>query len=384
MASFADYQIVLIDINTGLQLDIVTQSRFNGLTYAKVLNDTAQVQFTVPMTDQSSAYRDLDTLIEVYRRPEPNLPLRREQTYLMRYVSIYYDEATETEYITRGGVSVDDLLKCRIIFPADDPFAAGGYISYQNNAAIVMNFFVQYQMVTPLINADRAFPNMVIDPNLDLGNIIFQRRAWENLYDVIYDCSVKGDIDFEIYREMTGTFAPPIFHFFSHKIGLDKTVTTNIGTSDFILFSPERTNMRSPVLTLNRYEERNQVYVLGQGTQAAREVFPQSGDTIADSPFNRREGTTDARDISYGVLDGFITAGSAYLQDNEPNITFDFEPDLDAPQGQYGLDWDIGYFVSVLYHDYAADYRIQKIEVTIAEGDENIQLSLLKKSQFES
>jgi hypothetical protein len=303
----------------------------------------------------------------------------------LRYVSIYYDEDTETEYITRGAVSPEDLLKRRIIIPADDPLNAGGYISYQDNAGTVMNTFASRMMSTPFVNADRAFPNMFFNSDPYTGNVIFQRRAWELLFDVIFDCSVKGDIDFEIYRFLDNTYtSAPRFVFWPHKIGTDKSQTTNYPTSSYVLFTPQRANLRQPVLTLNRYDEKNSVWVLGQGTEGAREVLPVEGDTIPDSPYNRIEATTDARDVSYGVTDGFLTAGNAFLQENEPNITFDFVPDLDAPQGQYRVDWDLGDIVTALYQGYTADFRIMEVAVSLTDDNEDVTVKLLKKSQFES
>lgn len=384
MASFADYQLVLIDITTGALLDIIAQDRWEALTYNRILNDVSKMEFTVALSDNSSQYRDLDTIMEVYRRPQNSQVMEREQTYLLRYHSIYYDEETETEYITRGGVSCEDLLKRRIIFPADDPNNAGGYISYQDNAGTIMNAFASRMMSTPAVNADRIFPNMFFVTDPYTGNVIFQRRAWENLFDVIYDCSVKGDIDFELFRFLDNTPVPPRFVFWPHKIGTDKSQTAHYPTSAYILFAPERANMRQPVLTLNRYDEKNVVYVLGQGTEGAREVLPVEGNTIPDSPYNRIEATTDARDVSYGVTDGFLTAGSAFLQENEPNITFDFVPDLDASQGQYRVDWDLGDIVTARYQGYTADFRILQVNIELTNDDENVTVNLLKKSQFET
>lgn len=382
MTSYADYQVVLIDITTGLVLDIIAQNRWNMLTYTRVLNDVGKVEFTVPLADQSSQYRDLDTLIEVYRRNSDNAQMTREASYLMRYYSIYYDENEETEYITRGGVSLEDLLKARIIFPADDPLVAGGYSTKQDPAGTVMNQYVSQQMILPAVNTIRAFPNFFIQSDVYTGNTIFQRRAWENLFDVILDCSVKGDIDFEVFRFFSNNLIPPSFVFWAHKIGTDKSKTTNYPTNAYILFTPKRANLRQPVLTLNRYEEKNQVYVLGPGTEGARQVLPMSGNTIMDSPYNRREATTDARDVSYGVTEGFLTAASAFLQANEPLITFDFIPDLNAPQGRYVQDWNIGDIVTGEYQGYEADYRIMKVEITVTDT-ETLTVNLLKKSQFE-
>lgn len=383
MASFADYQIVMIDIVTGELLDIISQDRWNALTYNRVLNDVSKCEFTVPLSDQSSSYRDLDTIIEVYRRPQAGASMQREQTYLLRYVSIYYDEDTETEYITRSGVSPEDLLKRRIIVPADDPNNAGGYISYQDNAGTIMNTFASRMMSTPAVNADRAFPNMFFITDPYTGNVIFQRRAWEVLFDVIFDCSVKGDIDFELYRFLDNTVVPPSFVFWPHRVGTDKSKTANFPTQPYILFTPQRANMRQPILTLNRLDERNSVFVLGQGTEGAREVLPVEGNTIPDSPYNRIEGTTDARDVSYGVTDGFLTAGNAFLQENEPQITFDFVPDLDSPQGRYTVDWNIGDIVTALYQGYEADFRIMQVSVSLTDDNEDVTVNLLKKSQFE-
>ena len=384
MASFADYQIVMIDITTGALLDIIPQDRWNILTYNRKLNDVAKLEFTVPLSDNSAQYRDLDTIIEVYRRPQNSQSMQREQSYLLRYSSIYYDEDTETEYITRGAVSPEDLLKRRIIVPADDPNNAGGYISYQDDAGTIMNTFASRMMSTPAVNADRIFPNMFFIADPYTGNVIFQRRAWENLFDVMTDCSVRGDIDFELYRFLDNSFSQaPRFVFWPHRVGTDKSQTTNYPGASYILFTPNRANLRQPVLTLNRYDEKNAVWVLGQGTEGAREVLPVDGNTTGDSPYNRIEATTDARDVSYGVTDGFLTAGNAFLQENEPMITFDFVPDLDAPQGQYRVDWDLGDIVTAAYQGYSADFRIMEVAVSLTDDNETVTVNLLKKSQFE-
>lgn len=384
MGAFADYQIVLIDIVTGANLDIIDAPRWEMLTYNRVLNDVSKLEFTVALTDNSSGYRDLDTIIEVYRRNENNQTMQRENTYLLRYWSIYYDESADVEYITRGAVSCEDLLKCRIIVPADDPLNAGGYSTKQDLAGVVMSEYVSQQLVAPAVNLIRAMPNFFIQSNPFQGNIIFQRRAWEVLFDVILDCSAKGNIDFRVFRFLNNQVDPPDFVFSAERIGTDKTKTANYPYASYIYFAPQRANMRQPVLTQNRYEEKNYVYVLGPGTEGAREVLPMGGDTIIDSPYNRREATTDARDIEYNVTDGFLTAGSTFLKENEPTITFEFVPDLNAPQGAYKIDWDLGDLVTAAYQGYESDFRIIKVEVTVQGREETINLELLRRSQFDT
>src|SRR6188474_3278525 len=127
--------------------------RVINLTYTKVLNDVGTFQITIDANDKSAQHFGLlDMLVNVYRRNRPMGRLELDASYFARDWERLEDEDSGEEYIIFSGVSLEDLLKRRVIRPEDDPVNAGGFVTRAGSGDVVMRDFVLYQCITPAIN----------------------------------------------------------------------------------------------------------------------------------------------------------------------------------------------------------------------------------------
>lgn len=358
-----NYQIALIHPSTGDLLDILDSTRWQELSYFRVINDYGEFSLTISGNDRAATHASiLDLIVEIYRENYPGAGYEVEGTYFSRYYNPFEDENGH-EWIIISGVSLEHLIYRRTIYVFDDPVNAGGFITRQEPADSLMRNLVLYQMVTPAIDSARTFPGLTCAAVANIGYTWGVRASSENVLDLLKEGAIKGQVDFRITRTTGANFV-----FESLVIGTDRTYSTNY-PSAYMLFDPRRGNMYSPNLNVDRKNEKTFCYVLGQGLEDERFIYPVSNSAQNDSPFNRIEVTTDARNNEDSDLDGLTAAGLETLNDQGSQIEFTFTPDLNAPDGKYNIDWFLGDRVTANYKDYMTDLRIFRVDVMVnAEG----------------
>ena len=364
-----DYQVALLNTD-GTLLDILTPKRIQTLTYSRILNDYGDFNITISGEDRAATYaQTVDLIVEIYRRNITGDILRLEGTYLSRYYNIFQDDNGQ-EWVIFAGFSLEHLLERRVIRPDDDPNAAGGFVTYAAAADSVMRSLVLYQAVTPNNDSGRTIPGLSVSPVDNIGYSWFVRTSYDNLLDVLKEGATKGKTDFWIERDSGATFT-----FYAGRIGTNRTATNNYPGSPFIQFDPRRMNMFNPNLTIDRKGEKTFCYVLGQGIEDERYVYPVSASQASDSPFNRVEVTTDARNEDNDT-DGLNAAGIDVLNDEGRFIEFSFNPDMNAPQGKYNIDYFLGDYVTAVYKGYQTDLRIIKVSIEVTGDGESVTPTL--------
>lgn len=359
-----DYQVLLIS-PTGTQIAVLDMSRIQSLAYSRVLNGHGQFSMTMSIDDPVFDYLDtLDLIVEIYRQNIYTRDLRVEATYFSRFYNIFENEDGQ-EFVIIAGNECTELLSTRIIRIEDDPNNAGGYVTYFGAADTVMRELVLYQCVTPANDSARAIPGFSVAAVSGVGYPVFPRESYTVLLDVLKNLAYKGNVDFRVTR-LTGAS----FVFEALPIGTDRTYTNNYPSDPYILFDPKRGNLFTPNLMIDRKDEKTFCYVMGQGLEDERYIFPVNVSSIGDSPFNRREVTTDARNQEDDQTDGLIAAGLETLNDQGTKTEFSFVPDLNAPQGAYNIHWFLGDKVTAMYRNYQQDLRIIQVDVQVdGEGE---------------
>lgn len=374
MAYQADYQLVVTNPNTGEQLDVLPATRFSDLTYTRVLNDVGVLSFTIESNDNLAQYKGvLDLIVDVYRRNDENSNFTIDNSYIIRYFNQFIEQESQDEYIIFGGVGLEDLLAAREILIQDDPLNADGYSTKFGAGSTVMLELVTDQIIAPFVNAERQFSGFTANDDPLIGYDVFQRLSGGNLLDILKECALKSVIDFRVAHNGSAAV-----EFITERIGTDRTYGTNYPFSPFLLFDPKRNNMINPSLTVDRRKEKTVCYVLGQGADDERYIFPVVVPAAGDSVWNRRETTTDARNNESVDTDGLQGAGLEALDKAKAEIIFDFTPDISVVQQRYNVDWFLGDRVTGNYGNYEQDYRITEVSITVNENGETIVPKLEK------
>lgn len=359
-----DYQLTVRSPSDGAVRTVLGGSAFDDCKYSRVLNDVGIFAITLPSDPDWPAIFTLDALIDVERTSPLTGLLQVEDTYLTRLLHRFRDG--DVERFVVGGLSLNHLLARRLVDPADDPLAAGGYSTKAGPADDILIAYADEQCVNPT-NTNRQFPNLSIQPSGSVGQSAGRRLRYENLLETFQDVANQGGVDFIITRLVDNalrlTVAP---------IGTDKTRSRNYPSSPFVELNPNRGNLSDPSLLLDRKKEQNYVYALAQGPGENRIVFQLQGLGINDSPYNRIEFTTDIRQAERGDSTTVTTQARAALYENQANQEFTFAPSADRPGNTYRLDWEIGDLLTCAWDDTVIDLRVREVEITINPSGETI------------
>lgn len=370
--SLPSYQITLINPSTGLTITVFDGTAIDDMRFSRVLDDVGLVAITFPYSSSLAADFTLDSLIEIRRTSPATGALVVEETYLTR-LTHHFRQGNDEKFIV-GGFSLNHLLARRIVDPADDPLAAGGYSTKAGTSDDVLVAYAREQCGDLCATVARQFPNFSVAPGSSYGNPVGRRLRYENLLDVFQDVCKQSQLvlmDFQITR-ISGsllrlTVAP---------IGTDRTKTRNYPFAPFVELNPLRGNLSDPSLLFDRKNEQNFVYALSQGPGESRIVTRVQGDGVNDSPYNRIEFTTDVRSAQRGDTTTVATSAGAVLNDKQAKREFTFKPSGTEPGGIYRLDYDLGDIVTCTFDNQSFDLRVRGIEISLSADNEDIAVTV--------
>lgn len=370
--SLPNYQISVCDSFTGSVNAVYSAEAFDQLKFSRVLDDVGLLAMTIPYNDNLSSIFTLDSLIEVMRTSPVTGHLQIEDVYLTR-LTHHFREGDEEKFIV-GAFSLNHLLARRIIDPAADSGAAGGYSTKSGPADDVLVSYARQQCGDLCLTAARQFPNFTIAASTSVGDAVGRRLRYDNLLKVFQDvCSQSGTIlmDFLITRLSGNLLRLTVL-----PIGRDLRRSHNYPFAPFVEFNPLRGNLSDPSLVFDRKTEQNYVYALAQGPGESRIVTRVTGDGTFDSPYNRIEFTTDIRNAQRGDNTTVITSARTALFDKQPQKDFTFKPTGAEPGAQYRVDWDIGDLVTCTFGTDSFDLRIRSVDINLSPDGEEIAVTV--------
>lgn len=362
-----DYQISIVSPTTGQALEIFDGPSMYSMRYSRALNGIGAIVMELPSESDLSTLFMLDAFIDVARRHPVSGQLLTDETFFAR-LTHRFRTGDEERFIV-GGLSLNHLIARRVIDPADDPAAAGGFSTKSGAADTVMLAYANEQMVTST-NTLRRFPGLTTNISSGVGSSVGARERYTSLLELLQNLARRGNVDFVIERvsgvTLRLTVAP---------IGTDKTQTTNYPFAPFVMLNPLRGNLTNPSLEIDRRDEANFVYALGQGQGEARKVLAVAGTGISDSPFNRVEFVKDARNIERSDSLGLLTEAQGMLLEKQPVREFTYESTGSEPGATYKKDFDIGDRITAAWDSQQEDLRIVGVELSISEEGEQINIS---------
>lgn len=363
-----DYQLVVVDPLTGSTRYVFDGVAIDELKYNRPLNDVGALALTLPGDAAWPSVFELDSMVEVLRVSPLTGQFQVEDTFLTRMTQ-RFQEGGKEHYVV-GALSLNHLLTRRVIDPDDDPLGVGGYSTKAGLADDVMRSYAREQM-GDLASAVRQLPNFSVGPSQSIGRPVGKRSRYDNLFTVFQELARQGGIDFIVQR-LTGntlrlTLAP---------IGTDKSKTAHYPFGPFVMFNPARGNLSDPSLVIDRNDEKNFCYALGQGQGEARIVAKVTGLGIGDSPYNRIEFKEDIRLAERGQSAQLLTGARDALTEHQAAREFSFKPTGQEPGAIYRADFDIGDVITAQWDDESVDLRVTDVEITISESGESIEIRL--------
>jgi hypothetical protein len=255
------------------------------------------------------------------------------------------------------GVGYTELLSRRVVVPAT------GYVSSDKNASAetAIKEYVNEQAVSP-VDINRIIPGLSIETDTGFGPIVEHSAAYINLLTTVNDVSVKGEIDYGIVGGPTvGTYILKTRDLW----GFDKT-TENVDGNSPVIFSVGHGNMSIPIFSRNRSDERNTVYVAGQGEGINRNIISRSSIYVGDSRLNRREAYLDARQQK--TTAGLKIAGDNYLNAHSPQLKLSFNV-LQTDSCRWITNWGLGDLITAKYFNRGFVQKIVSVTVRVGSTE---------------
>jgi len=370
--SLPQYQISVTNATTGTTNAVYSGQAFDDVKFSRVLDDVGLFAATMPYTDALMSIFTLDSLIEVQRTSPITGFLQTEEVYLTR-LTHHFREGDE-EKLVIGAFSLNHLLARRIIDPADDSGAAGGYSTKSGPADDILVAYARQQCGDLCLTAARQYPNFTVAASSSLGESIGKRLRYDNLLKIFQDVCNQSSIilmDFQIVRLIGNTLRLNVY-----PIGRDLRRSRNYPGAPFLELNPLRGNLANPSLLFDRKQEQNYVYALAQGPGESRIVTRVTGDGTFDSPYNRIEFTTDIRNAERGAASTVRTTARTALFDKQAKKEFTFKPTGTEPGGVYRIDFDIGDLVTCTFGTDSFDLRIRGVDISLSSNNEDISITV--------
>lgn len=269
--------------------------------------------------------------------------------------------------VTLYGQGYTSLLNRRVCIPitSEDQDERSGV------AETVMKQFVTFNAFVPT-DPDRAIPNFSVEPDLARGNNVEYSARYTNLMTVIENLAEDGNLCFGVVGAYNADGTPLLFQFQTREIwGDDRRInSTNPAKETPCFFNYENKNMDIPILTYNFSEEKNLVYVAGQGTGNQR-IFLELENLTATalSPFARKEAYIDSRGAN--TQNEILTVGRSYLEKNMAKNTLTFN--LRQQESiQWLRDFNLGDIVTAKYFEHLQSKIVREVHAVVATGEETV------------
>lgn len=363
-APLEPYEIRLYD-HDGDLLSVVQQ--WNRLEFHQRINAPWNHQITI----EASEYDPITSIIRNLKKDYFTLIYRTDPVTLQRdlvYEGLHntiVDQARANGSLIFNlyGAGYTTLLNRRVVLPTYglEHNSKSGY------AETVLKGYV-YDSAMGILDPDRAIQGLTIEGDASSGLSVEYNIRYILLSTVVENISNDGLVDYGII----GSDPPGEFELQVRPIwGTDRRK----GTADPMIFAMSQGNMTIPIYSKNASEEKNYVYVGGQGQGVDRDIEEVSDlDAIAESPWGRKESFTDARHEDNA--DGLISDGRAYLEYNKTIHTLSFN--VRQSLGTRWLrDWTLGDYVTAVYAGEDFDSQISEVGVVVVASSESSQVETI-------
>lgn len=360
----AEYQ-VYYRLPTGELMEVFRD--FHKLEYGRKHNDVGFLRLDLRPDYDTSIFRD-DARLEVWRQVGASAPyLDGESIFFLRSWGFATDE-NGREVIHLEAVDAVALLRDRIVaYPA-----GSSYASKTGDADNIMRAIVRENLGTLASDTARVVSGLTVQADGGALPSVTKAFAWRNVLAVLQELAEDA------YQQ--GTYAsfdvvytgPASLEFRAYANARSQEHGKNSGNT--IIFSREAGNLSSPILSYDGIDERNYVYVGGQGEESARQIVTRSSRRILASPYSRKELFVSATNST--TEDALYAEGRAAVFANRRRVSLSgYLRDTDSCQ--YGVHYRYGDRVVAQYRGAAMDAHVDAFAITVTEsGAETLQIAV--------
>ena len=366
----ARYKIDLKDQSGSLVAEF---DAFTSLGVSHRINSIDTCNFSISDEDPRIELFELDGQIEVYRSfPEFGVDWYLEFEGLHRtFTRQTFEDGNR--YFTSFARGYNDLLNRRIVAY----FAGSAFASKSGVGETVMKAYVDENCGPSATNppriSDGVTAGLTIEADSASGATWEGAKAYINILAACQDIANKSGIDFKVRGNGAAAF---IFRVFDGQLGDDRSVVgldsatgLNGAGNPPVIFTLNRGNMGGPTYSSKRMNEGNFCFVLGEGIESDRDIVERSDtDAMDDSPWNRKEFSRDARNIS--TTAGYESAGDSALEENQAEETFTFKP-IQVESTLYGRDYFFGDIITGRYADIEKNKKLIGMDIFVSDQGEN-------------
>lgn len=348
-----------------------------SLRYRKLVNNVGVYDLEVDGNVSVVNQFVLDGRIEVSRydlAASPAIPVTIDFTGLHRDITREVLDSGEQRARSRGASFEHLLMRRAVLYPKGSPEA-----DKSGAGETVMKSYVNENAgpgasATPRLFAG-VIPGFTIEADQGRGTAWQGSRSHRNLLEVLREIADATGIDFEVVASGATGFQfrarPSPLGADRTTIGLNTATGLNAAGNPPVVFSLEHGNMQAPRYSLSRMQESNAIIILGQGIEDDRVVIERTSAATGDSPLNRFESIHDGsgEDENASLED----IGDALLEKLQAREAFTFQT-MQIPGLLYGRDYFVGDNVTARFGIIERNKQIIGVEITVAEGREDISI----------
>lgn len=368
------YQVRLFD-QTGTQVAVFDDTGgFRSFTFHRRLDDVGPYVLAINGEDARTQLFELDSQAKFYRQVISEITSAvlkdwyAEFEGLHRSPSLLIGSDGKSEYNSHG-FDYNEFLDRRDVL-----YKAGHARATKNDPAeTAMKEFVDENLgPNALVSggriSDGVMTGLTIESDAASGSTWTGSRSYKRLLKVLQEIAVDSGLHFRIVGNGVAAFKFETFKGADRStIGLDRSTGLNGAGNVPVIFKIETGTMRDVAYSKNRSDERNAIFIAGQGQGEIREVQPfKDSVAIADSPWNLREKVMNA--TGEGLVGGYSSQGSTLLTQLGAKETVNFK--VVQKEGQrYGIDYFLGDKMTAEFDDLGVDSHLLLVGVTVAFRD---------------
>lgn len=340
---------------------------FNSLEYIKTQNTIGSLVVNLPRGLLQYDEFSVGDIFEVWREKHGTLELQNETAYFLQNWEFWTD-GDGAEYIRLTAFDANWLLDTAIVLR----YAGSTYADMTDYPDDMMKAVVDNELGASATPSTRV--KVGCAPDLSAGgDQISKAFAYRNVLTVIQEIAEAANengvwLGFDVVRTAPGTFE---FRTYTTCRGQDH----GRASGDPRLVGRQYGNLSEATFGSYHADERNYIFVAGQGEGAARVTSVRSNTSrIGASKWNRREYFKDSRDDSTTAK--LSADGDAALDEFRPRqvLTGTLH---DTPGMQYNIHYQFGDILSVEAFGYFVDCHVGSVRVKVnQDGGEQLDVRL--------
>ena len=348
--------------------------KYMFFSYTRTVRGYGYIEFGVPFDEYQKAVSNIfqvDWRLEVWRSPNVGVPARRESSFLLRKYNVYTRQ-DGLRVIVFYGRSPLDILRRQFVDVSADVTITG---TIDN---------VMKQLVTNyLVNASVGYGTVplgefTVESNTSEGPTITETYYLDNLLDALKDLqsmsetkNLESSANKKIYFDVVENDSLVIngfgytFRTWSTLRGGDRTIG--------IPFSIENGNIKDP----SYFEDHNDQFTFAHVRNKDNSAY-NAESSVPDKTLSRWNVARIAESSSEQSLNANSAKSYKILGDHAAakklSVTFLNTPgSATQPRSLYGLEWDLGDLLPVLYAGKTFNAEVMVVYVSMNEnGEETI------------